>query len=170
LKRQATDNICERVSTFGVRTRRIFGNDAVLVYRTLAEEAGAVRNGAGPALVEAYTYRWNSHVGPEDDSINEYRSADELAFWKNNCPIDLLGEKLEAAGHLGSEWITGLESEIAVEIEACFRFAKQSAFPNLDQWRTMNYDESTPVADRLLGTERQSEFDQHQPEAKLAPY
>ncbi len=79
LKRQASDNICERVATFGVRTTRIFGNDVAKVYRTLAHEVQRIREGDGPAFVEAYTYRWNSHVGPEDDGVNNYRSAEEMA-------------------------------------------------------------------------------------------
>ena len=75
LKRQASDNICERVATFGVRSRRVFGNDVAAVYRTLQTEMNSVRKGQGPALVEAYTYRWNSHVGPEDDGVNAYRTS-----------------------------------------------------------------------------------------------
>ena len=61
LKRQASDNICERVRPFGVRATQVFGNDVVKVYDTLAAEVVALRDGNGPALVEAYTFRWNSH-------------------------------------------------------------------------------------------------------------
>src|SRR6266478_1233018 len=103
LKRQATDNICERVSTFGVRAHRIFGNDVVQAYCTLRDGMAEVRNGEGPVLLEAYTYRWNSHVGPEDDGNNHYRPASEMQFWKDNCPIVLLAEKLESSGYLNAE-------------------------------------------------------------------
>ena len=47
LKRQADDNICERVGPFGVRATKIFGNDAPLAYRTLSAEVGRVRSGDG---------------------------------------------------------------------------------------------------------------------------
>src|SRR3984893_2587463 len=73
LKRQANDNITERVRPFGVRATQIFGNDVILAWRTLRHEIERLRAGDGPALVEAYTYRWNSHVGPEDDGANAYR-------------------------------------------------------------------------------------------------
>ena len=65
MKRQATDNIAQRVSTFGVHARRIFGNDIAKVFRTLREAMERVRSGKGPVFVEAYTYRWNGHVGPD---------------------------------------------------------------------------------------------------------
>ena len=94
LKRQASDNICARVRPFGVRSEQVFGNDVLQVYRTLKAAIEHIRAGGGPSLVEAYTYRWNSHVGPEDDSSNNYRTPAELEFWKANSPVLLLEEKL----------------------------------------------------------------------------
>jgi TPP-dependent pyruvate/acetoin dehydrogenase alpha subunit len=170
LKRQAADNIGERVATFGVRARRIFGNDVVKAWRTLKEEAGLIRSGHGPALVEAYTYRWNSHVGPEDDGANNYRDASEIQFWKNNCPVSLLEEKLFAGALLSTVDKKSLEEQVAAEIVENFQFAKQSSFPIGADWRAMNWDDSSPVADRLLGTHSLSSFDQYQAEAKLEPY
>jgi pyruvate dehydrogenase E1 component alpha subunit len=171
LKRQADDNICERVRPFGVRATRIFGNDVVRAWRTLGAEQERVRAGDGPALVEAYTYRWNSHVGPEDDSANAYRPAEEMKFWKDNCPIALLEEKLRAAGHLDDARKARVESEIAAEIAANFKYAKESPFPTDAHWRRMNWDDASPLADKLLGVASGgASFNQYQAEAKLGPY
>jgi pyruvate dehydrogenase E1 component alpha subunit len=170
LKRQASDNICERVLTFGVRAKRIFGNDVVLCRRTMAEMMDYVRRGEGAALIEAYTYRWNGHVGPEDDNVNEYRTQEEIQFWKDNCPIVLLEEKLSESGHLRAELKAALEAEIAAEIADNFRFAKGSPFPSETDFRAMNWEERSPLADRLLVTLSSSDFDEHQPDAKLEPY
>ena len=170
LKRQASDNICERVSTFGVRATRIFGNDVVKVYDTLRHELEELRSGRGPALVEAYTYRWNSHVGPEDDGINNYRAAGEIEFWQENCPIALLEEKLLTAGHLTASAKAEIESAIAEEIAANFKFAKVSPFPGAPDWFASNWNDSSPLADQLLETHPGSEFDHDQEDARLAPY
>src|SRR5712692_7584214 len=67
LKRQALDNISARVAAFGMRSTAIFGNDAMEVYRTLGKEIASARAGEGPAFIEAYTYRWSGHYGPESD-------------------------------------------------------------------------------------------------------
>ena len=170
LKRQDSDNISERVRTFGVRTSKIFGNDVALAYRTLKEEVARLRVGDGPSLVEAYTYRWNSHVGPEDDGANNYRTAEEMGFWKANCPIILMQEKLTRAGLLNPSRRAAMESEIAAEIAANFKFAKKSPFPKATDWRKMNFEDASPEADRLLGTSASGVFDQNQAEAKLGPY
>ena len=170
LKRQDTDNIVERVRPFGVRATKIFGNDAALAYRTLQAEIARLRAGDGPALVEAYTYRWNSHVGPEDDGANNYRTAEEMKYWKENCPIVLFDEKLRAARMLDDKAKAAIEAEISAEIAGNFKFAKESPFPKDTDWRRMNYEDASPVADRLLGTAARGQFDQDQAEAKLGPY
>lgn len=170
LKRQAADNICERVAPFGVRATRIFGNDVVWVYRMLRREMEQVRAGAGPALVEAYTYRWNGHVGPEDDDWNNYRTVAERQFWKENCAIRLLEEKLVEAGHLTAVLKEQMEREITREIAANFTFAKESPFPEPPDWRAANWDDSTPLADKLLGTAPEGAFNEFQADAKLHPY
>ena len=170
LKRQASDNISERVRTFGVRATQIFGNDVALAWRTLREEIERLRAGDGPALVEAYTYRWNSHVGPEDDSANAYRMKGEMEFWKENSPISLMEERLRAAEWLDDISKSGFEAEIAAEIASYFKFAKDSPFPQGTDWHQMNYEDATPLADQLLGTVIGGEFDHFQADAKLGPY
>jgi TPP-dependent pyruvate/acetoin dehydrogenase alpha subunit len=170
LKRQASDNISERVRTFGVRSTQIFGNDVTLAWRTFGAELERLRAGEGPALVEAYTYRWNSHVGPEDDGINAYRTPGEIEFWKNNCPITLMEEKLHEAGWLDAAQRSRFEKEIALEIESHFKFAKESPFPKDTNWHRMNYEDASPLADRLLGSADSGNFDHDQAEAKLGPY
>lgn len=170
LKRQSADNICERVNTFGVRAQRIFGNDVVLSHRTLKAEIEAIRGGRGPALIEAYTFRWNSHVGPEDDSVNRYRTIEEMNFWRANCPIRLLQEPLVKAGIIDSSWQQAIENEIESETRENFRFAKSSPFPANPEWNALNVNATTPLADRLLGSSMQGDFDQYQPETKLEPY
>ena len=73
LKRQPSDNISERVETFGVKSHALFGNDVIAGYRAIGEAIEHVRSGQGPYLVEAYTQRWCGHVGPEDDTAVGYR-------------------------------------------------------------------------------------------------
>lgn len=170
LKRQASDNITERVRPFGVRATQIFGNDVALAWRTLRQEIERLRAGDGPALVEAYTYRWNSHVGPEDDSANAYRMKGEMEFWKENCPISLLEERLRAGEWLDDASKSSFEADVAAEVAANFKFAKESPFPQETDWHPMNYEDATPLADQLLGTIVGGEFDHYQADAKLGPY
>jgi pyruvate dehydrogenase E1 component alpha subunit len=162
LKRQASDNISERVATFGVRSVPLFGNDVILVYDTLKCAIADARAGRGPSLVEAYTYRWSGHYGPASDDLVGYRSEEELAAWKQNCPIALLEEALLASGGLRPEqkasWVAAADAEIAES----FRFAKSSPFPGAGDWSAMNYASSSPVADAMLADIDVNAFDASQ--------
>lgn len=150
LKRQARDNISERVATFGLNSVPLFGNDVMLVYRTLRSAIADAREGRGPAFVEAYTYRWCGHYGPASDDLVGYRSADELETWKMNCPIDLLGAAMAEGNLLSNQKKAALTREIEAEIAEAFRFAKNSPFPGAGDWGTMNRSRSSPTADALL--------------------
>jgi TPP-dependent pyruvate/acetoin dehydrogenase alpha subunit len=121
-------------------------------------------------LVEAYTYRWNSHVGPEDDGVNNYRTAKEMDFWKRNCPIKLLEERLGETSYWSSEVKARMEDEISSEIAENFRFAKQSPFPKDADWRDANWSAASPLADALLTEAEGDVFDHNQAEARLGPY
>ena len=170
LKRQASDNICERVRPFGVRATKIFGNDVCLAYRTIKEEVARLRSGDGPGLIEAYTFRWSSHVGPEDDGANYYRTKGEMDFWKQNCPIVLLENSLVSHGYFDfwekDEW----EQEIAAEISGLFSYAKTSVFPHLVDWYRANVNEASKIASELSSESETGYYDMYQADAKLAPY
>jgi pyruvate dehydrogenase E1 component alpha subunit len=170
LDRQVADNLHERVQAFGVPSQAIFGNDVLQVYKTLEQAFHQARTNAGPTFVQAYTYRWNGHVGPGTDDGQGYRTNDEIDYWKLLCPIRLLEQALATAGRLDPEKQARLLAEIDDEIAAAFAFAKASAFPCQTDWQEANYGSSSPLADRLLHDVEGSAFNQYQKDAVPGPY
>ena len=158
LKRSPFDNISERVERFGVPCYAIFGNDALLVHRTLREAIARARAGQGPSFIEAYTYRWSGHYGPASDDLVGYRPNEDLEAWKKNCPIDLLEEAMGISREDKAMLVKKYETEIA----EAFRFAKTSPFPTAPSWPSINLATKTPEADRLLAEVDLSEFDARQ--------
>jgi len=171
LKRQPADNIHARVAAFGLETRALFGNDVITNYLTLKEAFSHLHKGKGPFFIEAYTYRFRGHVGPEDDDYIGYRPKSELEFWKNNCPILLLEEQMVALGLLTAQRKKEIVNEIENEIVEAFKFAKNSPFPAEPNWEKLNWAQESPVADKLLHDGPQSEiFDQNQKDTIPQPY
>ena len=170
LKRQSLDNISERVKTFGVASVAVFGNDVMLVHRTLSEAIARARAGEGPTFIEAYTYRWSGHYGPASDDLVGYRAPEELEAWKRNCPIKLLEEALRAENLLDEADKERFRREIEKEIAECFRFAKSSPFPSTPDWAALNLARETPEADRLLAEINLGEFDAHQESTQAKGY
>ena len=169
-KRQSNDNLAERVESFGMTTETIFGNDVIKVHGALTNAFERARAGEGPTFVQSYTYRWNGHVGPEGDDHQEYRSEEEKAAWRENCPIKLLEEAMTAGGLLTEAAKKALDAKVHEEIDAAFAFAKESPFPGKPHWKTLNRCEESPEADRLLHELESSRFDENQVYTMPEPY
>ena len=122
-KSRQIPNIVGRAGAFGLPARSMSGNDATLVASIMDTALIEARAGYGPSFLELNTYRWCGHVGPEDDDWMEYRPAEELAHWKERCPIRLLEKDINALD------VASIEAEIAQEIAEAFTFAKASPFP-----------------------------------------
>jgi 2-oxoisovalerate dehydrogenase E1 component len=79
---------------FGIRSWRVDGMDPLAVHLAMREAGAHMRSGAGPALIEAVTYRYFHQNGPFPGSAFRYRSKEEEAQWRDRDPID------QIAGHL----------------------------------------------------------------------
>ncbi|MEO8165964.1 MAG: thiamine pyrophosphate-dependent enzyme, partial [Betaproteobacteria bacterium] len=162
LKRQALDNLSVRVATFGMRSTALFGNDAMEVFRVIKREIARARAGEGPAFIEAYTYRWSGHYGPESDDLVGYRDSAEIEAWKLNCPIVLLEEAMRARELIAPGDRESLALAMQVDIDQCFKFAKTNPFPDAPDWRELNFSPDSPLADKLLIDMDHANFDAQQ--------
>ncbi|GGK99980.1 alpha-ketoacid dehydrogenase subunit alpha/beta [Mangrovihabitans endophyticus] len=79
---------------FGIASWRVDGMDPLAVHLAMGEAVGHMRQGHGPTLVEADTYRYFHQNGPFPGSAFRYRSKEEEAQWRGRDPVDLV------AGHL----------------------------------------------------------------------
>ncbi len=169
-KRVAAENISQKVDTFGMKSFTIFGNDVINVYLTLSNALEYIRSGKGPAFIEAFTYRYNSHVGPEDDSYIGYRSQEEMSFWKSHDPLALLEDKLQGSTSLTDKLKGAMVTEIQAEIADAFKFAKDSAWPEILDWEAVNSHAQSPLADALLREFSSADFNQNQADHIPGPY
>ena len=118
-KRMANTDICEKVSSFGVKSTRVFGNDVLALYDKINNACNGLNN--GPVFLEAMTYRISSHVGPENDS-SVYRDKEEIEQWEKLCPIKNF-EKLVDEDLLQKDEVVASISE---EIDLAFSNAKSA--------------------------------------------
>jgi len=169
-KRTRVDNIARRVSTFGIESQTIFGNDVIRDYLTIKEAIERAKSGEGPIFIEAFTYRWNGHVGPEDDDHIGYRPNEELSFWKAHCPIKLVEAKLLSNGWINEARKNNIVEEINCEITAAFEYAKTSPFPQVEDWASCNLSPDTPAADKYLVDSSSTVFNQNQADLTPGPY
>ena len=96
LARQTVVPIAQRAAGYGFRGVRVDGNDVLACHAVTTAALQQARDGGGPMLVEAFTYRMGAHTTSDDPS--RYRSDDEVASWKAKDPIERVRAYLDSAG------------------------------------------------------------------------
>ena len=99
----------QRASGFGFPGVRVDGNDVLGVYAVTKAALDHAREGNGPMLVEAYTYRMGAHTTSDDPT--RYRVAAEVEVWKRRDPITRLHTYLTARGLIDDDFVTALDRE-----------------------------------------------------------
>ncbi|MGO2110523.1 MAG: thiamine pyrophosphate-dependent dehydrogenase E1 component subunit alpha [Pseudoclavibacter sp.] len=103
---QSRTPLADRAAGFGMPSVRIDGNDVMAAYATSRTSLERIRNGQGPAFIEAFTYRIGAHTTADDPT--KYRTREEEAFWKARDPIDRLEKYLRANG-TGDDFFEGVD-------------------------------------------------------------
>ncbi|GAA2775684.1 pyruvate dehydrogenase (acetyl-transferring) E1 component subunit alpha [Saccharopolyspora taberi] len=111
-KQNAAPSLAHKGIGYGIASELIDGNDVAAVHATVSEAVAAARSGAGPALIEARTYRIESHTNADD--ATRYRETDEVAAWLARDPIDRTERYLRSRGLLDD----AREAAITEEAEA----------------------------------------------------
>ena len=106
---QTRTPLVERGRGFGLRTEQVDGNDVLAVHAVTAELADHVRSGAGPALIEAMTYRIGGHSTSDDPT--RYRTADELDAWQQKDPLLRIETLIRAQGWGDDDFFSELKRE-----------------------------------------------------------
>lgn len=123
----AIENIADRASAYGMPGVIVDGNDVLEVARVAKEAVLRGRQGDGPTLVEAKTYRLCGHS--RSDACG-YRTRDEEAEWRAKDPLIRLANQLthgiEAVGEADLEEI---EQEVMHHIDEAVAFAEASPSP-----------------------------------------
>ncbi|MCS6907612.1 MAG: thiamine pyrophosphate-dependent dehydrogenase E1 component subunit alpha [Anaerolineales bacterium] len=85
-------HIGQRACAYGIAGVTVDGNDALAVYDAVRTAAERARNGEGPTLVEAITYRWKGHSKSDRQA---YRTREEVKEWQARDPIRRLAQLIK---------------------------------------------------------------------------
>ncbi len=108
--------------------RLVDGNDAAAVHEVLAGAVRHAREGGGPTLVEAITYRMEAHTNADD--ATRYGGDTEVEAWRAHDPIALLEHELTERGLIDEDDIKAARD--AAEAMAAELRAHMNQDPVLD--------------------------------------
>ncbi|MEU5778484.1 pyruvate dehydrogenase (acetyl-transferring) E1 component subunit alpha [Streptomyces venezuelae] len=100
-KQTAAPSLAHKAVGYGMPGRLVDGNDAAAMHEVLSEAVARAREGGGPTLVEAVTYRMEAHTNADD--ATRYRQDTDVDAWRDHDPILLMERELTERGLLDDD-------------------------------------------------------------------
>jgi len=149
LERQSRVPLYRRAQGFGFPGVRVDGNDVLACLAVTRKALQAAREGQGPTLIEAFTYRMGAHTTTDDPT--RYRLAAELETWKLKDPIERVKAYLVRNELADEKFFTDLDAE-SDQVGARIRKACQEM---ADPSPLSIFDNVYAEPDALLESERE---------------
>jgi 2-oxoisovalerate dehydrogenase E1 component alpha subunit len=109
IERQTRIPLYQRALGFGFPGVRVDGNDVLASYAVTQAALQRAREGQGPTLVEAYTYRMGAHTTTDDPT--RYRLSADVESWKLKDPIQRVRVYLTRNGLADQDFFDEIEGE-----------------------------------------------------------
>ena len=123
-------SIAKRAEGYGMPGVVVDGQEFDAVHSAAATAVSRARQGEGPTLVEAKTYRFDEHQVGLFIEKSPYRTHEEVSEYKaNRDPLVLYRKVLLGEGVAESE-LRVVESEVDVAVVQAIRFAEESPTPD----------------------------------------
>jgi TPP-dependent pyruvate/acetoin dehydrogenase alpha subunit len=123
-------SIVERCAAYGIEATFVDGNDAEAVYELTREAAAQCRDGRGPYLIEAETYRWHGHY---EGDAQTYKPEEESTAWRERDPLEVAAKRLIERGESSAEELEGVRAKASAEVESAIERARELPVPELEE-------------------------------------
>jgi pyruvate dehydrogenase E1 component alpha subunit len=135
-------NVADRAVAYGIRGVTVDGNDPAAMYGAAAEATASARDGGGPILLEAKTFRFMGHFFGDDGSyIDAQLMSDRMA----KDPVPALRQSLITDGHADEATLDSLENQAREQIADAVEFARNSDYPDMAELGRDIYAEEVAV-------------------------
>jgi TPP-dependent pyruvate/acetoin dehydrogenase alpha subunit len=122
----------DRASAYGLEPIVVDGNDAEAVHAVARRAIGRARDGEGPSLIEALTYRHGGHSRADPAT---YRPEDEVKAWLARDPIPAQRARLLEAG-VDAAAVDAIDEEARRKVAEAEAVARAAPEPSPDVLET----------------------------------
>jgi len=160
-------DVAGRSAAYGIPGEVVDGMDILSVRGAVSKAVERARNGQGPSLIEAKTYRWYGHSHSDPRA---YRTKQEEAEWKARDPIQQLSANLQALGMLSERQYEQLQESVQEKLDHAMTYSQDSAPPAADQLYTDVYAPSKWTKQDVENEQRLRERVRSDPEMRQIAY
>lgn len=137
-KTTPVEDIATRAKSYKIPGMVVDGQDAETVYAESKAALDRARRGEGPTLIEFKTYRYRGHSRTD---TAPYRLAGELDEWLKRDPIELLKQRMIAAGQLDEPEFEEMKGAAEQLVFDAIEYAKAEAYPPVEAlWDHIYYE------------------------------
>jgi len=162
--RVGKEKISDKIKPLGIDITTIKTNNPLEVFNKMKSVIYKARKNK-PQFVEIETYRFGSHVGPEDDDHYGYRPINERKKWLKNDPIIKI-KKLFKNKPDFNKFEKEVDKKLFNQIDKAFEFAGKSKFPK--KYINFNYTSKKTIIKKYFNNK--IPFGSHQEGHKPKPY
>jgi len=126
-EKQTKGEIYRKGEAYGIMGKRVDGNDLLSSINGISEAMNYIREGKGPYILEAVTYRIGPHSTSDD--TKKYR-VDEITDGSEKDPIRRLENPLLSMGILDEGKIIQIKEEAKREIDKIVEDRRKIGFPD----------------------------------------
>ncbi|MET4622070.1 2-oxoisovalerate dehydrogenase E1 component alpha subunit [Arthrobacter sp. 2762] len=147
-------SLAHKAVGYGMAGERVDGNDLVALLAVMDRAVKLAREGSGPLLIEAHTYRMQAHTNADD--ATRYRPDSEVAEWQAKDPLarmksylthkglldDAANERIaEHAEAVATQLREGLGEDVPVQPLDLFKYVFSKPTPQLKEQSELLADE-----------------------------
>ncbi len=124
-------DLYKRGEGYGVDSSSVDGNDVLAVYERTQKAVDLCKNGKGPVLIEAKTYR---HGGHHVNDPGKYMPKELLDHYMSKDPIAIGRRYLMEMGDVSEQKMNEIETSIERKMEESIEYAKNCPDPSVDEF------------------------------------
>ncbi|PFP30523.1 pyruvate dehydrogenase (acetyl-transferring) E1 component subunit alpha [Bacillus sp. AFS073361] len=130
-KQMNSKTIAQKALAYDMPGVRVDGNDIFAVYFQTMEGLDRARQGEGPTLIEAMTWRYGAHTTADDPT--KYRDQSESDIIRENRdPLLRVERYMKANSFWDVDWVMKIKEEIATEVELAVKDMESYPKPNIN--------------------------------------
>lgn len=125
-RQAAVERLADKAQAYGIPGITVDGNDVLAVYEATKSAVERARSGGGVSLIEAVTYRRGGHAQHDDQRC---QSAEEIARWAKNDPVDRYLKRVTEEGWIGETEVAEVDEQVEGELDAAVAECEREPLP-----------------------------------------
>jgi TPP-dependent pyruvate/acetoin dehydrogenase alpha subunit len=124
--------ISDRAASYSMPGITVNGNDPIEMYFAAKAAIDRARNGGGPTLIEAKTFRFEGHNMGDD---GHYIPTEQMAAARALDPLPILRAHLLEHGYASEDELLAIEADFDAQIDEAIEFALASEHAGFEELR-----------------------------------